>query len=59
VIKINKEYKPGKAKNCNTLPLKLIEKLIKHTTKRHDIVLDIFSGGFTTQFASLKLHRKA
>lgn len=59
VIKINKEYKPGQEKNCNTLPLKLVEKLIKHTTKKNDVVLDIFSGGFTTQLASLKLHRKA
>lgn len=59
VIKINKEYKPNQEKNCNTLPMKLIEKLIKHTTKPGDVVLDIFSGGFTTEFASLKLRRKA
>jgi site-specific DNA-methyltransferase (adenine-specific) len=59
VIKINKEYKPDKIKNCNTLPTKLIEKLIKHTTKSGDVVLDIFSGGFTTQFAAIKLKRLA
>lgn len=59
VIKINREYKPNKTKNSNTLPIKLIEKLIKHTTKPGDVVLDIFSGGFTTEFAALKLKRKA
>ena len=59
VIKINKEYKPGQEKNSNALPLKLVEKLIKHTTKVNDVVLDIFSGGFTTQFAALKLKRIA
>ena len=59
VIKINKEYKPGQQKNSNALPLKLVEKLIKHTTRANDVVLDIFSGGFTTQFAALKLKRIA
>ena len=59
VIKINKEYKPGQQKNSNALPLKLVEKLIKHTTRINDVVLDIFSGGFTTQFAALKLKRIA
>ena len=59
VIQINKEYRPGQIKNSNTLPLKLVEKLIKHTTKPGDVVLDIFSGGFTTQFAALKLQRQA
>ncbi len=44
VIKINKEYKPYKTKNSNTLPTKLVQKLIKHTTKIGDVVLDIFSG---------------
>lgn len=59
VIKINKQYQPKAIKNTNTLPLKLVEKLIKHTTKIDDVVLDLFSGGFTTQFAALKLKRKA
>lgn len=59
VIKINKEYKPNKSTNANQLPIFLIEKLIKHTTKSDDIVLDIFSGDFTTQKAALKLCRKA
>lgn len=58
VIKINKEYKPKQKTNSNQLPMKLIEKLIKHTTKPNDVVLDIFSGNFTTQKAALKLHRK-
>lgn len=59
VIRINKEYNLGKKRNCNTLPLKLIEKLIKHTTRENDVVLDVFSGGFTTQFAAMKLKRIA
>lgn len=59
VIRINKEFKPKQEKNSNTLPSKLIEKLIKHTTKVGDVVLDIFSGEFTTQFAALKLKRIA
>ncbi|GHU34200.1 hypothetical protein FACS1894166_11290 [Bacilli bacterium] len=59
VIVINREYKPNTIKNCNQLPSKLVEKLIKHSSKKGDVVLDIFSGGFTTEFAALKLHRKA
>ena len=59
VIKINKVYQNGKVKNTNTLPIQLVEKLIKHTTKVDDVVLDLFSGGFTTQFAALKLKRIA
>lgn len=59
VIKINKTYQPGTIKNTNTLPIKLVEKLIKHTTKVNDVVCDFFSGAFTTQFAALKLKRKA
>lgn len=59
VIKINKEYKPKQETNSNQLPIKLIEKLIKHTTEPNNVVLDIFSGNFTTQKAALKLNRKA
>lgn len=59
VIKVNKEYKPNKQTNSNQLPISLIEKLIKHTTKENDVVLDIFSGDFTTQKATLKLKRNA
>ena len=59
VIKINKDYKTGQKKNSNALPLKLVEKLIKHTPKVDDVILDIFGGKFTTQFAALKLKRIA
>lgn len=59
VIKINKDYKPNKSTNSNQLPILLLEKLIKHTTRLGDVVLDIFSGDFTTQKAALKLQRKA
>lgn len=59
VIKINKEFHKNKIKNANKLPDELIKKLILHTTKKNDVVLDIFSGNFTTQIQSLKLGRKA
>lgn len=59
VIKINKEFHKNKIKNANKLPDELIKKLILHTTKKNDVVLDIFSGNFTTQIQALKLGRKA
>lgn len=59
VIKINKQYAPGQIKNVNSLPLALVEKLIKHTTKINDVVCDLFSGNWTTQKAALNLKRIA
>lgn len=59
MIKINKTYQPVKIKNTNTLAIKVVEKLIKYIVKVNDIVCDFFSGAFTTQFAALKLQRKA
>ena len=59
VIKINKGFHKNEIKSANKLPDELIEKLILHTTKKNDVVLDIFSGNFTTEIQGIKLGRKA
>lgn len=59
VIKIKKEFHKNKIKNANKLPDELVRKLILHSSKKNDVVLDVFSGNFTTQIQALKLGRKA
>lgn len=54
---INKEYQPGKVKNKNKLPDKLVEKMIAYSSNPGDIVADFFLGNFTTAFVALKMGR--
>jgi len=54
---INKEYQPGKVKNQNKLPEKLIKKMILYSSNEKDKVCDFFLGNFTTAIVSKKLGR--
>lgn len=57
VLAINRENKPGEIKNKNSLPTKLVNKLIKYSSNEGDIVFDPFLGGFTIAFCAQKLGR--
>jgi site-specific DNA-methyltransferase (adenine-specific) len=59
VIAINRDYKPGELKNKNQLPEALVERLLLYSSKRGDIVLDPFLGGFTTAKVALRYGREA
>lgn len=58
VWRINKEYHPGKEKNVNKLPEKLIEKMIRYSSNEGDMVCDFFLGNFTTAVVAQKLGRE-
>lgn len=54
---INREYKPGKVKNKNELPRKLLTKLIQYSSNEGDMVCDLFLGGFSTVNVAYGLNR--
>ena len=56
---INREYKPGKLKNKNELPLALLIKMIQYSSNEGDLVGDLFLGGFSTAKAAIGLNRRA
>lgn len=55
---INKENKRGQMKNQNQLPIKLVEKMIRYSSNKNDLVCDFFLGGFTTAKVALDLNRR-
>jgi site-specific DNA-methyltransferase (adenine-specific) len=55
---INREYKPGKIKNKNELPMELLIKLIQYSSNENDLICDLFLGGFSTAKAAIGLNRK-
>jgi len=55
---INREYKPGRVKNKNELPLPLVSKMIQYSSNEGDRVADLFLGGFSTARAAIGLNRK-
>lgn len=55
---MKREYKPNQIKNKNQLPENFIEKFIRYSSNKEDVVLDCFCGGFTTGRVSLKCGRK-
>lgn len=55
---INREYKPGRAKNKNELPLPLLTKMIQYSSSEGDLVMDFFLGGFSTARAAIGLNRR-
>jgi len=55
---INREYKPGKAKNKNELPFELLIKLIQYSSTENDLICDFFMGGFSTAQTAIGLNRK-
>ena len=56
---INREFKPGKIKNKNELPQKLLEKMIQYSSNEGDLVCDFFLGSFSTAKVAKGLNRYA
>ncbi|PKL56347.1 MAG: site-specific DNA-methyltransferase [Methanomicrobiales archaeon HGW-Methanomicrobiales-6] len=56
---INREYKPGQAKNKNELPTELLVKMIQYSSNEDDLVCDMFLGGFSTAKVAIGLNRRA
>ena len=56
---INREYKPGRAKNKNELPKDLLVKLIQYSSREGDLVFDMFLGSFSTAKVAIGLNRRA
>lgn len=55
---INREYKPGKPKNKNELPLELLKKIVAYASNEGDLVADFFMGGGSTAVAALGMNRR-
>jgi len=56
---INREYKPGRKKNKNTLPPELLRKMILYSSDEEDLVCDFFLGSFSTARTAIELGRYA
>lgn len=56
---VNREYKPGKVKNKNELPLQLLTKMIQYSSDEGDLVCDLFLGSFSTAKVAIGLNRRA
>lgn len=55
---VNREYKPGRVKNKNELPLALLEKMIAYSSSEGDLVCDFFMGGGSTGVAAIGMNRR-
>jgi len=55
---INREYKPGRAKNKNELPSALLQKMIAYSSNEGDLVCDFFVGGGSTGVAAIGMNRR-
>ena len=55
---INREYKPGRKKNKNELPIALLEKMLLYSSNEGDLVCDFFMGGGSTAVACVGLNRR-
>lgn len=55
---VNREYKPGREKNKNELPLELLKKMIAYSSDAGDLVADFFMGGGSTAVAALGMNRR-
>jgi site-specific DNA-methyltransferase (adenine-specific) len=55
---INREYKPGRAKNKNELPKALLQKIIAYSSNEGDLVCDFFMGGGSTAAVALGMNRR-
>lgn len=54
---VNREYKPGRAKNKNELPPALLEKMLAYSSKPGDLVCDFFMGGGSTGVVAVGMNR--
>jgi len=55
---INREYKPGRAKNKNELPTALLQKIVQYSSNRDDLVCDFFFGGGSTAAVAIGMDRR-
>jgi site-specific DNA-methyltransferase (adenine-specific) len=55
---INREYKPGRLKNKNELPLQLLTKILQYSSRAGDKVCDLFLGSFATAKVALGMNRR-
>ena len=55
---INREYKPGRLKNKNELPIALLSKMILYSSHEGDLICDPFLGGFSTARVAIGLNRR-
>jgi site-specific DNA-methyltransferase (adenine-specific) len=55
---IDREYKPGRRKNKNELPTKLLVKMMQYSSSQGDMVCDPFMGGFGTARVAVGLGRR-
>jgi len=55
---INREYKPGRAKNKNELPRALLQKIIAYSSNEGDLVCDFFMGGGSTAAVAIGMNRR-
>ena len=55
---INREYKPGRSKNKNELPLQLLIKILQYSSNEGDLVCDFFGGGCTVAKVAVGLNRR-
>ena len=53
-----RDYKPGQIKNKNQLSEDFIDKFIMYSSRREDLVMDPFCGGFTTARQALRRGRR-
>jgi len=58
VQQMPRDYKQKQLKNKNQISEQFIEKFIRYSSNKGDIVLDCFSGGFTTGRTALRCGRK-
>jgi len=55
---INREYKPGRAKNKNELPAALLRKVIAYSSNPGDLVCDFFLGGGSAAAVAIAMSRR-
>ncbi|HLI94476.1 MAG TPA: site-specific DNA-methyltransferase [Candidatus Baltobacteraceae bacterium] len=55
---INREYKPGRVKNKNELPVQLLEKMLAYSSNEGDLVCDFFMGGGSTGALAVGMNRR-
>lgn len=55
---INREYKPGRQKNKNELPLELVKKILTYGSNPGDLVCDFFLGGGSVAEVARGLSRR-
>lgn len=56
---INREYKPGRQKNKNELPIELLKKMMQYSSNEGDTICDFFLGSFSTAKTAIAMNRNA